>query len=305
MLHRAPTRLPRHVLLGGTCALMFLLCLTFCIFYLCYAPNADVVLLSGVAALVFLWPLTVLSLRIFGENIIQVEHAGVVSEFRCFGARLSRRGWTAAQILHFDWERTPDGVFALRLLLLRSDARSVFFTVLHTDSPYALAAIWRDLELHYPGSGLRTERPLGEVSSGCGSRWFCLLLLLSGVAGVVCLRQPLSRPVMAVALGQVTPAVVQGVDWTNSKSPGSSYHLIMRPNGSSEPVRTATSFSSHAGRVPGINCRLPILWTEKLPYCYLPGEVFSFLVPIPVLGTCILLIWLGAWGLMRSARYPR
>lgn len=303
MVHRVPTRQPRHVLLGGACALLFLLCLGFSIFFLLRAPNTDVMLLSCGAALLLLWPLSVLVGRIFGEIMIQVEHAGVVAAFHCFGIRMSRRGWLAAQILRFDWEQTADGLFALRLLLSRRDGGSSFLTVLHTDSPYALAAVWRDLELHYPGSGLRSELPTSVAPAGGGARRFSLLLLLGGAAGALCLWQPLSRPLMALALGQVVPAEVLAIDWGNAKSTGSPYHLQLLPRGAAEPVRSASSFYAHSNRVPRIGQRLPVLWAEGLSYCYLPGETLSFLAPIPVLAACLLAAWFGVWGLFISHRH--
>ncbi len=305
MLHRVPTRQPRYILLGVACALVFLPGLILSLFYLFHAPNRDVPLLSGAAALVLLWPLTALMFRIFGERIIQVEHAGVVSAFYCFGICLNRRVWTAAQVLHFDWERVGDDLFALRLLLMRRNGESSFCTILYTDSPYALAVIWRDLELHYPGSGLRSELPAGNVGTGRISRIFSLFLLLTGLGCTVWLWQPLSRPLTAAAWGHVSPAEVQDILWGSTQTVGSPYRLSVLPTDASEAVRTASSFYAHAGSIPRLGQRVSVLWAEGFPYCYLPGEVLSFLMPIPIIGACLLLIWLGLWGFMRSVHHPR
>ncbi len=305
MLHRVPTRQPRYILLGGTCAVIFLLCLTLFVFYLFRAPNREVPLLSGVAALVLVWPLTVLTARIFGERIIQVEHAGVVSSFYCFGFCLNRHVWSAAQVMHFDWECVGDELFALRLLLLRREGGSAFYTILYTDSPYALAEVWRDLELHYPGSGLRSELPSGNIESGKVSRLFCLFMLLTGLGGAVWLWQPLSRPLAAAAWGHLSAAQVQEILWGSTQKAENSYHLLVLPTHASEAVRTASSFHSQSESIPQIGQRLIVLWAEGFSYCYLPGEVLSFLMPIPIMGTCVLLIWFGLWGFMRSVRLPR
>lgn len=305
MLHRVPTRQPRYILLGVACALLFFLCLTLSLFYFFYAPNGDIPLLSGCAAMVLLWPLTMLTFRIFGERIIQVEHAGVVAAFYCFGFCLKRRVWAAAQMLHFDWESVGDDLFSLRLLLMKRDGSSAFYSVLYTDSPYALAEVWRDLELHYPGSGLRSELPTGNREAGKTSRLFSAFMLLTGLIGTVGLWQPLSRPLVAAALGRVSPAEVQDILWGSTQTVGSPYHLLVLPTDATEAVRTASSFYSHAESTPQIGQRLTVLWAESFSYCYLPGEVLSFLIPIPIMGACLLLIWSGVWGFMHSTRPPR
>ena len=304
MLHRVSARQPRHILLGVSCFLLFLLC-SFCAsYYLLFAPNRDVPLLSGAVALLLLWPLGVLSLRIFGKQVIQIEHVGIVVSFHCLGLCLNRRGWTAAQVLHFDWDYSSDGGYALRLLLLRMDGSRAFTTVLHTDAAYAFAAVWRDLELHYPGSGLRTEfLPMEQESKG-ETNCVCLVVVLLGAAAVVWLYPQLSQPFKVAAYGRIASARVVAIDWGCTKTSGSSYYLRMLPDGADEPVRSASSFNSHSGRVPCIGQRVLILWCEASP-CYLPGEVFSFLAPIPIFGLCIVMIWGGIWGLMHSAHRSR
>lgn len=305
MLHRISSRQPRHILLGVTCVLLFLLSLGFCLFYICYGTNGEVPLLCGGVALVLLWPLSVMLRCIWGEQVIQVEHAGVVAAFYLWGIRLRRVVIPAARMLHFDWEQSSDGIYALRLLLLRPDGRSAFSTVMHTDSAYALASVWRDLELHYPGSGLRADRPTGSESaqSRCA---FCLsiTLLVLGLGAGIWLLPHVARPLLVSALGQVSIAEVVAVEWGSTQTSGSPYHLRVLPDGAEKSVRTASSFYSHNGRVPMPGQKLPVLWGAG-EACYLPGEVLSFIAPLPILGCCLVLIWFGIWGLLHSARRPR
>lgn len=305
MLHRIPSRQPRHMLLGVTCVLLFLLSLGFCLFYICYGTNGEVPLLCGGVALVLLWPLLVMLRCIWGEQVIQVEHAGVVVASYLWGIRLRRVVIPAARMLHFDWEQSSDGIYALRLLLLRSDGRSAFSTVMHTDSVYALASVWRDLELHYPGSGLRTNRP--TASEGQQSRSaFCLsiTLLVLGLGAGAWLLPHVARPLLVSALGRVSIAEVVAVEWGSTQTSGSPYHLRVLPDGAEKTVRTASSFYSHNGRVPLPGQKLPVLWVAG-EACYLPGEVLSFIAPLPILGCCLVLIWFGIWGPLHSVRRPR
>ena len=303
MLHRVPSRQPRHVLLGIACVGLFILCSFVSCYYFIFAPNREVSMLSAGAALLLLWPLVSLGLRLFGERVVQVEHAGVAVSFHCMGVRLSRKVWTAAHVLHFDWERTPDGLFALRLLLLKNDGRRGFTTVLHTDSAYALAAVWRDLELHYPGSGLREERPSVAEPAERGTRSLSLVLIFAGVAVTVWLWPQMFRPFKVSAMGQVNIARVEAIEWGQTKTSGSPYHLRVLPDGADKSVRTASSFYAHSGRVPLPGQQVPVLWAEGLP-CYLPGEVLPFLMPLPVWGLCLVMVWGGIWGLMRSGHRP-
>lgn len=305
MLHRIPSRQPRHMLLGVTCALLFLLSLGFCLFYICYGTNAEVPLLCGGVAMVLLWPLLMMVRCIWGEQVIQVEHAGVVVAFYLWGIRLGRMVIPAARMLHFDWEQSSDGIYSLRLLLLRMDGRSAFSTVMHTDSSYALASVWRDLELHYPGSGLRTDRP--TASEGQQSRSaFCLsiTLLVLGLGAGTWLLPHVARPLLVSALGRVSIAEVVAVEWGSTQTSGSPYHLRVLPDGAEKSVRTASSFYSHNGRVPLPGQKLPVLWAAG-EACYLPGEVLSFIAPLPILGCCSVLVLFGIWGLLHAAHRPR
>ena len=305
MLHRIPSRQPRHILLGVTCVLLFLLCLGFCIYYICYGTNGEVPLLCGGVALVLLWPLLMMVRSIWGEQVIQVEHAGVVVAFYLWGIRFRRTVIPAARMLHFDWEQSSDGIYALRLLLLRADGRTSFSTVLHTDSVYALATVWRDLELHYPGSGLRMDRPqCDDMAGNRYSRWFCAALLLLGVGLGLGLLPHAARPLRVSARGQVSIAEVVAVEWGSTQTSGSPYHLRVLPDGAEKTVRSASSFYSHNGRVPLPGQKLPVLWVAG-EACYLPGEVLSFIAPLPILGCCSVLAWFGIWGLLHSTRRSR
>lgn len=305
MLHRIPSRQPRHMLLGVTCALLFLLSLGFCLFYIGYGTNAEVPLLCGGVAMVLLWPLLMMVRCIWGEQVIQVEHAGVVVAFYLWGIRLGQMVIPAARMLHFDWEQSSDGIYSLRLLLLRPDGRSAFSTVMHTDSSYALASVWRDLELHYPGSGLRIDRPSGaDVAVNRYSRLLGAALLLLGAGLGLGLLPHAVRPLRTAALGQVSIAEVVAVEWGSTQTSGSPYHLRVLPDGAEKTVRTASSFYSHNGRVPLPGQKLPVLWVADAA-CYLPGEVLSFIAPLPILGCCLVLAWFGIWGLLHAAHRPR
>lgn len=305
MLHRIPSRQPRHILLGVTCALLFLLSLGFCLFYICYGTNGEVSLLCGGMALVLLWPLLMMARCIWGDQVIQVEHAGVVVAFYLLGIRFRRTVIPAVRMLHFDWEQSSDGIYALRLLLLRADGRTSFSTVLHTDSVYALASVWRDLELHYPGSGLRMDRPQGDDMAGNRySRLFCASILLLGLGLGLGLLPYAARPLRVAAWGQVSIAEVVAVEWGSTQTSGSPYHLRVLPDGAEKTLRTASSFYSHNGRVPLPGQKLPVLW-DAGEACYLPGEVLSFIAPLPILGCCLVLAWFGIWGLLHSAHRPR
>lgn len=305
MLHRIPSRQSRQILLGVTCALLFLLSLGFCIFYILCGTNREVPLLCGGIALVLMWPLLVMLRCIWGEQVIQVEHAGVVVSLYLWGVRLRRAVIPAARMLHFDWDASSDGIYALRLLLLRSDGRSSFSTVMHTDSAYALAAVWRDLELHYPGSGLRSDQPIGgEGQQNRSSLSLSIALLAMGLGAGMWLLPHVARPLKVSALGQVGIAEVVSVEWGNTQTSGSPYHLRVLPDGSDKSLRTASSFYSHNGRVPLPGQKMPVLWKSD-EACYLPGEVLSFMTPLPILGCCLGVIWFGIWGLLHSARRPR
>lgn len=305
MLHRIPSRQPRHILLGVTCALLFLLSLGFCLFYICYGTNGEVPLLCGGVALVLLWPMLMMVRCIWGEQVIQVEHAGVVTAFYLWGMRFRRAVIPAARMLHFDWEQSSDGIYALRLLLLRTDGSSSFSTVLNTDSMYALASVWRDLELHYPGSGLRADRPTdANMSVNRYSRLLGAALLLLGAGLGLGLLPHATRPLRTAARGQMSIAEVVAVEWGSTQTSGSPYHLRVLPEGAAKTVRTASSFYSHNGRVPLPGQKLPVLWSADAA-CYLPGEVLSFIAPLPILGCCSVLAWFGIWGLLHSARRPR
>jgi len=305
MLHRLPTRQPRYVLLGGACLLLLLVSGALGVFYAFCAPNWDVPLILGAFSLLLLWPGTVLFIRLFAERVIQVEHAGVVLSSYLWGHRLSRRVWLAEQVRHFDWERSGDDLLALRLVLRRPDGTVGYATVLHTDSAYAMASILRDLELHYPGSGLYEQRPLSPEQAVGASRLFSAGLLLGGLVAAVWLV-PISRVPLEVAAGGTQErAEVQEIVWDSDVTQrGTSYRLRLLPQSADEPVVTASSFYARTEQVPRVGEHLVVLWLPG-SVCYLPGEVMAFLLPLPGMGGCLLLSWFGLWGLMRSGRRPR
>ena len=304
MLHRLPARQPRHVLLGVACGLLLLLSLSLAVFYSFFAPNRDVQLLSWGISLLLLWPVGGLLLKLFGEQVVQVEHAGVAVSFYLGRFRLRQSVWPARAVLHFDWSSSSDGLFSLRLVLLRRDGSTGFCTVMHTDSVYAIHAVLRDLELHFPGSGLYEERPPAEVPSSGQSRLFSVACILFGLGAAAWLLPQVYRPLRVCAAGRTEPAEVVSVEWGATQRHGSPFHLRVRPLSSQQTVRSATSFYPQQGRVPLPGQKIPVQWAENQPF-YLPGEVLSLMMPLPVTGACLLSVWFGIWGLMRSGRRLR
>lgn len=305
MLHRMPTRQPRQLLLWGVCGLALVLCVGFGVFYFLYAPNWDVTLLCWALALVLLWPFWLTTSNVWGEYAVQVEHAGVVISRFLWGHRLKRQGWSAEQIRHFDWEESSDGLLSLRFVLRRADGSMHFHSVLHTDSPYAMGAILRDLELHYPGCGLYEQRPSGVLNAANGVSRVLSVAMLSGGLVMLCWFGPtLITPLRVVYSGEAVPAEVLSVEWSPTTiNRSATYRLLVRPEGTNETVRTAGSFHPAALRVPLPGQRLEVLYKAGA-VCYLPGEVLAFLLPLPGIGGCLLLLWLGVWGLMRSIHRP-
>lgn len=298
-----PIRQPRHVLLFGFCCSITVVGAVLGVLYTCYAPNTDVVVLMWLFVGVLLWPLWKLTVLLWGEQVLQVEHAGVVVSRYLWGMRLSRKVLQADEVRHFDWEASSDGVYTLRLIIRHADGRLSPLSVLQTPSPYAITTVLRDLELHYPGSGLYVACPSLDIESVGTPRWGSYVSLLFGV-GVACWLLPqVWRPLYVATTGQVSPAMVVSVEWAASPRPGAPYYLNVRPRGSEEIVKTASAFSVRSA-VPLEGQTIPVLWKTG-QMCYLPGEVLPFVMPLPVVGACLLLIWMGCWGLMLSKRHPR
>lgn len=298
MLHSYPLRRPRMLPLFACVAAVFALSLVLTLFYACYAPNWDVPLYGAVIATVLLLLVLLLLRSTFGQRSLQIEHAGVVvTDYLC-GTRLRRRVFQAVQVRHFDWEKdTADGGWTLRLLIQRHPAaHPSFLSVLSTNNPYLLAAAWRDLELHYPGSGLCEAPPAAEESSARPSRIVGSLLVLSGILFGAGVWNTVSRPLYLCACGQVTPAVVQRIVW-DSPRPGSTYHLLCLPSGNDTPRMGITAYEQ-TPYIPQVGSPCEILWAPQSKYCCSPAAVVPFLLPLPLLSFALIPLICGLWSLL-------
>lgn len=299
MLHRSPLRRPRLTILWLCCLLAALLAAGLTLFWWFCAPNWDVILLHGAAAVLFALPMVPLTVCFFGQRTLQVEHAGVVVGTRVFGRFLRLEVLRAEVVRAFDWESDGSGEYSLRLLLQRHPAqRPAFRTVLHTDSPYLLAALWRDLELHYPGSGLRQESPSEVTLPPSGhSRLLGVLVLLVALLLGGAGRSAVCEPLLVAGQGRVTPAVIQSLQWDSSRR-GSTYHLRVLPAGADAPRCSATAYVQ-SDPMPQEGQTLPALWADNSPFFYATDEVLPFLLPLLWGGGCLLLLLLGSASLLR------
>lgn len=290
MLHRIPLRSPRHTELLLCCLLSVALSFAFTLFWWFTAPNWDVILLHGAAFVFFLLPLPPLLVAVFGTRFLQVEHAGVVVGTLWGKCPLRLTVWQAEQVRHFDWETDGAGHYTLRLLLQRTAAdRPSFLTVLHTDSVYQLAAVWRDLELHYPGSGLRTDMPEAVPTPSLSPRrWGGVLAILLSLLTAWAARDAVLLPLHTAATGDITPATITALQWDSSRK-GSTYHLEVLPAGGDAPRRSATAFPQ-SELMPQVGQELAVLWAPHSPVFYLTSEVLPFLLPFFCGGGTLLLL---------------
>lgn len=302
MLHRCPLRQPRMLPLFAWAAAVCFAALALTLFYAVFAPNWDVPLYTALMAGVALLPMCLLVRLLFGYRTLQVEHAGVVVADYLWGRCLRRRVFQAVEMRHFDWEAdTADGGWTLRLLIQQyPSARPSFLTVLHTDNPYLMAAVWHDFELHYPGSGLREAPPAVAVPHPRPSRMAGGILLLAAALSAWGTRDFLSRPLYLCAKGQVTPAVVQQVVW-DSPRPGSTYHLLCLPDGSQKARMDITAYEQ-SPYIPQVGSRCEILWAADADYCCSPASVAPFVLPLPLAAIELLLLVGGGWMLYTSRR---
>lgn len=294
MLHRIPLRSPRHAELLVCCLLLLALSAGLTLFWCFAAPNWDVILLHGAAAGLFCLPLPLLLVSVFGTRLVQVEHAGVVVGTLWGRRPLRLTVWQAEQVRGFDWESDGAGQYSLRLVIQRTPVhRPSYLTVLHTASAYQLAAVWRDLELHYPGSGLRTDLPEpAPAASSSMRRLSGMLALLLALLAAGVMRDALWLPLRTAATGSVTPAMVTALQWDSSRK-GSTYHLEVRPAGADAPRRSATAFPQ-IDPLPQEGQALAVLWSPSTPVVYLIGEVLPFLLPL--FGGGVVLLPLAAGG---------
>ncbi len=310
MLHRCPLRRPRMLLLFGCAAVFFCMAFALALFYAFTAPNWDVPLSCAAAAALLLLPMLALLRPLFGHSTLQVEHAGVVLCEYLFGCCLSRRVYQAVMLRHFDWELDAhDAFFTLRLLIQRSpDARPAFITALHTDNAYLAAALWRDLELHYPGSGLREAPPALLPPRPRPSRLLGVCLLLVSFAMAAGVWKPVAQPLALCACGQVSPAVVQRVLWDSAR-PGSTYHLLYLPQGNRIAVDTAprTGIAAYAQSpyIPQEGAKAEILWAPSLPFCCNTAVVLPYLMPLILMPMVLLPFFCGLSAFLPAAQKGR
>lgn len=293
MLHRIPLRSPRYTELLLCCLLLVLLSLSLTLFWWFTAPNWDVILLHGAVCVLCCLPLPPLLVAVFGARLLQVEHAGVVVGTLWGKRPLRLTVWRAEQVRHFDWETDGAGHYTLRLLLQRTPAeKPAFQTVLHTDSAYQLAAVWRDLELHYPGSGLRTDRPEAAPHPSLSPRrWGGVMAILLALLTAWAAHDAVLLPLHTAATGDITPATITSLVWDSSRK-GSTYHLDVQPAGADSPRRSATAFPQTA-LMPQPGQELAVLWAPDSPVFYLTSEVLPFLLPLLWGGVCVLLFFPG------------
>lgn len=298
MLHRIPLRHPRYTELLLCCVILLVLSFGLTCFWCCVSPNWDVILLHGAAALFCCLPLPPLLVKRFGTRLLQVEHAGVVVGTLWGKRPLRLTVWQAEQVRRFDWESDGAGHYTLRLLIQRTpDSRPVFCSVLHTDSAYQLAAVWRDLELHYPGRGLRTDTPEAAPPRPPARPLFGVLVLLAGALTAWAARDVIVAPLHTAATGLVTPAVVTSLDWDSSRK-GSTYHLVVRPAGAETPRRSASAFPQ-SEQMPQEGQSFAVLWAPATSVFYLTGEVLPLLLPLLWSAAVSLLLGLGLFSLRR------
>lgn len=301
MLHRAPLRRPHHAELLAACLLVLLPASGLSLFYWFAAPNWDVVLLHLFAVLLFALPLVPLAVACFGTRSLQVEHAGVVVGTFWGKRPLRLLVWKAEQVRAFDWEYDGRQTYALRLLIQRRwGEKPAMVTVLHTESPYLAAAVWRDLELHYPGSGMRSDAPGAETAGVHVSRAAGLLSFLCGAALGCAVFGAVLQPLRIAAFGRTTPAVITALQWDSAEK-GSTYHLEVLPAGASAPRRSASAFPQTV-LMPQAGQTLAALWSDDTAVFYTTDEVLPFLMPLPWCVASLLLMGLGlAQGLRRRA----
>lgn len=300
MLHRVPLRRTRtsELLLCLLCLAAVAAVLT--LFFALYAANWDVVLLHLFALVMVSLPLPPLLLCFWGTRTLQVEHAGVVMGTYAGKHLVRLQVWRAEQVRAFDWEQQSDGGYSLRLLIRRTPAQQPsFVTVLHTDSPYQLAAVWRDLELHYPGSAWRplTAPPEQTQASVTMRRRTGFVVLLAALALAAGTWRSVAVPLAVSAFGRTTPAVVTALRWDTPVRSGD-YHLEVLPAGAEQTRLSATAFPQQEP-MPQVGQTLAVVWADAYPYFYTTAEVLPMLMPLCCSGAVLMLAALGLAALRR------
>ncbi len=241
MLHSYPQREGQPAWPWWLYGLLLAWCAGLALFFLVQMPGAEIVYWYAFFLLLALLPLPAALMFFFGRRVVQVEHAGVALSSWFRGWRVRQRAYAAARVLAFDWAE-EGGAFVCRIFVTPFEGaqRASRHTLLTTRSPYAAAALLRDLELHYPGSGLNAESPVRLVRRR-PSRWLgCLALLLAaGYAAVVGPR--LLLPLRVVGEGEDVMARVERVIWEQPRRE-STYRLRVLLPGRVGPVEGARSY---------------------------------------------------------------
>ncbi len=297
MLHTYPQREGQPAWPWWLYVLLLAWCAGLAIFFAVAMPGAEIVWWYAFFLLAALLPLPAALMFFFGRRAVQVEHAGVVLSSWLWGRCWRRRAYAAARVLAFDWAE-EGGAFACRIFVTPFEGaqRTSRYTVLATRSPYAAAALLRDLELHYPGSGLNAESPARLESRRRPSRWLglCVLLLAAGYAAVVGPR--LLLPLRVAAEGENVFARVERVIWEQPRK-DSSYRLLVRLPGEAEPVEGARSYPPTL-RPPAPGQLLPVRHAPRLPF-YEGGEMMAYIMLLPMGGLGLLMAFLGASACLR------
>ncbi len=289
MLHRQPAREGQPSWPWWLYLLLLLWAAFLALWFSLGTPSWDVLFFHVAALLVLLLaaPFALFFWR--GARAVQVEHVGVVVSWWLFRRCWRRRVYPAQRVLAFDWEE-EGGAFVCRLFARPSDfaRRGARVTLMTTDSPYRAAALLRDLELHYPGCGLRAEQPARLRPRRRASRWLGAVVAALAVAYMAVLGPYVALPLRVAAAGERRPAVIHRVLWDSPKR-NSTYHLEVIPQGDEEVLSSATSFPP-AAYMPAPGMVIPVFCAPGLPF-YDDRELMAYLMPLP----------LGALGLLMLA----
>ncbi len=293
MLHAYPQREGQPRWPWWLYVLLLCWCAGLTLFFFFRMPGTELVYWYALLLVLALLPLPAAIMFFFGRRTVQVEHAGVVLSFWLWGRCWSRRVYTAARVLAFDWAE-EGSAFACRIFVTPFEGaqHTTRYTVLTTCSPYAAAALLRDLELHYPGSGLNAESPVRLAPRRPSRRLGAVVLLLAaGYLAVVGPRMLL--PLCVAAEGQNHFARVERVIWEQARKE-SSYRVLVRLPGVAEPVEGARSYPPTL-RPPTPGQLLPVRYAPGLPF-YESGELMAYIMLLPMGGLALLMIFLGLWA---------
>ncbi len=296
MLHSYPQREGQPAWPWWLYLMLLAWCAGLAVFFMAVMPHSELLYWYAFFLLLVLLPLPAALMFFFGRRAVQVEHAGVVLSTWLAGHRLRQRAFTAARVLAFDWAE-EGGAFACRLFVTPYEGaqHAMRHTMLTTRSPYAAAALLRDLELHYPGSGLNAESPV-RLNRRFASRWLGGLVLLLA-AGYAALMGPrLLLPLRVAAEGQELKGRLERVIWEQPRR-DSTYRLLVQIPGQAAPVESARSYR------PGLRPPAP---GQLLSVRYVPGELFyesnelmAYILVLPLGALGLLMFFMGALVCLR------